>query len=269
MRNESFEPIMRNVLDLAMQQGWDKKDLQELLDDMFKEKPKELPKEYIAEGTHGTCSWHVNKDGVLNIYPTNGFKGTLANQSEFNAMSPWREHSDDIKRVVIQHGVSANKDANGLFAGLDKCSVMDVNKLDTARTEKMSSMFSGCKNVLGVFNLNSFDTQNVIDTSVMFKGCEKVVSIYMQNADTGKVLNAMGMFEGCKNLTNLYADRADFKNIPKRSFIMAGCEMLRDSAMAKELGGTQEIKTPDFLKGWTPPKPKTQTQSKELKWLDR
>lgn len=269
IKNEIVEQTLKNALELASQQGWKREDVEKFLNETFNEKPKELSKEYIAEGIHGTCSWSINKNGILSIFPTNGFKGMLANQSEFRGTSPWREHSNDIKRVSVHHGVAANKDANGLFAGLDKCNVMDVDKLDTTRTEKMSSMFAGCKNVIGMLNVNNFDTKNVIDTSTMFKDCGKLVSIYMQNADTGRVLNAMGMFEGCGNLENLYADKADFKDIPKRSFILAGCDKLKDLNLVRELGGTKSIEMPDFLKGWTPPKPKAPVQSKNRYEMDR
>lgn len=269
VRDENIEFLLRNAIELATLQGWNKECIQEILNEMFKEKPKDLSKEYIAEGTHGTCSWNIDRNGYLNIYPTNGFKGMLADQSEFLGTSPWREYSDSIKRVVVHHGVASNKDANGLFAGLNKCIVIDANNLNTTHTEKMSSMFSGCKNVIGLLNINSFDTRNVIDTSAMFKDCERVTSLYMQNADMGKVLNAMGMFEGCKNLENLYADKADFKSIPRRSFIIAGCEKLKDQNLARELGGTQTVEMPAFLKGWTPPKPKPQTQNRSRDGIDR
>jgi hypothetical protein len=264
MKNETLAPILRNVIESAVQQGWKKEDIQQMMDDIFEEKSHEQLNAYVAEGSHGTCSWNINLNGVLTIFPTNGWKGTLANQSEFRGASPWRKHADIIKRVSVQHGVATNKDASGLFAGLTKCIVMDVNKLDTTRTESMSSMFSGCKNIAGVLNINNFDTRNTIDTSIMFKDCEKVSSIYMENAETGKVLNAMGMFEGCKNLVNLYADKADLKSIPNHTFIMAGCDKFKDQNLAKELGGTKQVEMPNFLKGWTPPRSKTYDQHKNI-----
>ena len=61
----------------------------------------------IASGTSGTCSWLIDKDGKLIIWPTNDTNGTLGNITSLTG-APWYEKRENIKKVEFLNGVKAD-----------------------------------------------------------------------------------------------------------------------------------------------------------------
>ena len=55
----------------------------------------------IARGTSGTCSWVIDKDGLLTISPTDGVSGTLESRDNWENNSFWKEYANDIKKIYI------------------------------------------------------------------------------------------------------------------------------------------------------------------------
>ena len=76
----------------------------------------------IAFGTFGTCSWVIDADGVLTISPTNGIDGTLGqcDRLYFYLQCPWFDYRTQVTQVMIDNGVHANQNSDGLFAFLEK-----------------------------------------------------------------------------------------------------------------------------------------------------
>ena len=251
---------LKNSMAAAIANGMSKDDIQELLNEAFAGKENSRggqPIQYIAQGTHGTCSWDINKEGTLRIYPTNGFAGTLRNQVDLNCESPWRKHAEHIKHVVVGHGVNTGKDARSLFAGLDQCETMKLDGLNTSKAELMRGMFYGDSHLRSL-DLKNFDFKSTIDTSLLCNNCENLISLNIPTFEESKVINTMGMFNGCKSLEQLNAGRTNFKEIAsdtvrfRSTYMFDGCP----DKLVKKLGISQ-IWKPDRIA------PKTQSAQQQ------
>jgi len=93
----------------------------------------------IATGTSGECSWEIDDDGVLRIYPTNGISGTLANPPARPDLDNtyWYINRSNVQKVVVMPGVKTNTDCNNLFYDMQNCIEMDIANLDTSNAVKM------------------------------------------------------------------------------------------------------------------------------------
>ena len=118
----------------------------------------------IASGTSGTCSWLIDKDGKLIIWPTNDTNGTLGNITSLTG-APWYEKRESIKKVEFLNGVKAD-------------------------TSSCKALFYNCTNLKNV-DFGNFDTSNAQDMSYMFESCLSIVDLDISNLDT-------------RNTTNLY-----------------------------------------------------------------
>ncbi len=113
----------------------------------------------IASGTSGTCSWLIDKEGKLIIWPTNDTNGTLGNITSTTG-APWYEKRESIKKVEFLNGVKA--DTNSCKALFYNCTNLeDVNlcDFDTSDAQDMSYMFEGCAS-LKELDISSIDTRN-------------------------------------------------------------------------------------------------------------
>lgn len=156
----------------------------------------------IAIGKHGYCSWKIDNNGILTIFPTNGIRGMLENQYKYNNTSPWSEYKDYILKVVVKKGVEADADISELFARLDKCKEMDLQGLNTLRVINMKFMFAGCRSLTSL-NLNNFDIRNVRDMRKLFCNCCNLEVLNIESFKAPNLLWKNDMFRGCYKLKDV------------------------------------------------------------------
>jgi surface protein len=181
-----------------------------------------------TQGSFGTCSWDIDKNGTLKIYPTNGEQGRLnAVWEENKGKAPWQSHSENIKKVVVEKGVVAARDSSLLFYGLKNCEAMDLKGLNTSKVEVMRGMFSGCK-TLDSLDLSSFDTEKTQDMGEMFDGCTSLTNVNVSSFNTENVKTTIAMFAGCKNLQTLDLSNFKMPNLEHASVMFANCNALNN-----------------------------------------
>ena len=194
----------------------------------------------IKSGTHGECSWEINNEGILRLFPTDGKSGTLASQMGLEFTSPWEQYGKEVNKVVVEPGVEAGKDMAFLFYDLEICKEMDLSGLDTSNAVMMSSAFAGCSS-LESLDLRNFNTENVKDV--------------------------MLLFEDCKNLKHLDMSGLEFPKMERSRGIFKGCDSLRDLKLGKETSLLFSKELPDIKgfegKSWKPPKLKEQAKNKD------
>ena len=74
-------------------------------------------------GVWGECSWSIDSDGLLRIWPTDGESGRLADSRghDFNGdYFPWSGYAEEVKGVAMGAGVSLPSSAAGMFSGFSR-----------------------------------------------------------------------------------------------------------------------------------------------------
>ena len=120
--------------------------------------------EISPQGTCGTCSWEIDNEGLLRIYPTDGEAGELG--FEYG----WSAYADSITAAVVADGVRATSLAN-LFYDCDSLTTVDLSGLDTVQVTDVSCMFYSCDVLRTVFVGDTWSTENVVESTDMFSGC--------------------------------------------------------------------------------------------------
>lgn len=94
-----------------------------------------------------------------------------------------------------------------LYGTFDGCTeVTSVKKIDlTPSSQKMSSMFYGCTNVVTV-NLSGLNTSNINDIQSMFYFCSSMTTLYLNGCDFSNVTAQNNAFNICSSLTDVYID---------------------------------------------------------------
>ena len=184
-------------------------------------------------GTSGTCTWFLDVNGLLTIYPTDGVSGVLENDYEleinaamgiyYNTFN-WYPYRQLIRSVVVEEGVSATS-LEGMFYECASLTSADLSKLDTSQVTNMKLMFCFCSSLTSV-NLSSFDTSNVTDMSDMFDGCTALVKLDVSGLNTSKVTNMAGMFMGCSNLVALDLSSFDTSSCTSMGLMFSGLTKL-------------------------------------------
>ena len=141
----------------------------------------------IARGESGNCTWVIDKDGVMTIYPTNGESGKLAsvNDGYWPSQLKWVNYRDDVKKLVIKPGVKTNDWCSHLFS-FPNCTEMDIANLDTSSATNMYNMFLGCAALTSI-DVSHFKMDNVVSVNGMFYGCSSLQSIDLSNWNVPKV----------------------------------------------------------------------------------
>ena len=157
----------------------------------------------IASGTSGSCSWVIDKDGVMRIYPTNGESGIIASSNDgfWSKQVKWINNQNDVKKLIIEPGVCTNDWCSHIFS-FPNCTEMDIANLDTSRATNMYNMFAGCASLISI-DVSHFKMDNVTSTHGMFSGCSSLQSIDMSNWNVHKVTYIYGMFKSCSSLKSL------------------------------------------------------------------
>ena len=206
-------------------------------------------------GTWGSCSWEIDTDGNLTVYP-----GTGANQS--SNRSPWYDYRTRIKSVTFaaKDGQKVVLPANCsyLFAEFSACESFDFSGLDTSALTNASSMFSGCSaltaldvsdwdtssltyalkmfymcDALETLDVSGWDTSSLVNAQYMFGICEKLGALDVSDWDTSNVTDMAMMFTYCKSLTLLDVSRWDTSNVTSFQATFNTCEALTSLDVSK------------------------------------
>ena len=146
----------------------------------------------IATGTNGTCSWLIDKDGKLIIWPTNDVSGVLQDITS-NSGAPWYSYREQITEVKFEEGVKAGeKSCRALFNGCTNLISIDFADFDTSDAKDMFYMFYQCAS-LEELNLSGLNTENVENMYGIFNNTYNLKFLNLSNFDTTKATNITGI----------------------------------------------------------------------------
>ena len=187
--------------------------------------------EIVTSGTCGTCSWTIDSDGLLEIFPTDGISGTLAALHNFNGMNDdgtWRYYMyrQKVLSVKVHPGVASSSSLSGMFQGCSKMTAVDLSELDTSSVSAMSSMFEGCESLRSI-SLSGLDTSKLSNMSNMFYGCSKLESIGLENVDLHSVDVMMCTFYNCESLKSVDLSGANPSSPVHMTEVFRGCTALK------------------------------------------
>ena len=179
----------------------------------------------IKRGICGTCVWELDDEKTLVIRPQNGKSGVMQSDRGW----PWRTCCH-IKRVVIEDGVKTGTYAGKMFAGMDDCTMFNVEKLDVSAAENMHGMFNGCSSMENTAGLEKWDVSNVADMSYMFYGCSSLKDISaLAGWDVSEVCDMGSMFGFCSLLMDISPlKKWNISNVTNTCCMFRGCKSLTD-----------------------------------------
>lgn len=216
-----------------------------------------IPNNVLASGTCGECTWYIQADGVLQIWPTNKIFGKLDLESidkrtrKVNGLVGW-ENREKATSVIINDGVSPGYSLSGflvgcshitsitfgnawdtsrvnymqnLFRGCTSLKEIDLSGFDTSKVKLMKHMFSECKS-LEYLDLSSFDTSRVISMKAMFSNCENLKRVNVSSFNTSKVRNMNSMFRECYNLEQVDVSSFDVSSVQDMDLMFDRCNHL-------------------------------------------
>jgi len=181
----------------------------------------------IASGTSGTCSWIIDANGVLTIFPTDGVSGTLARTGTSNKNTDWgwKAYAAEVTAVKVESTVYTPETAMSLFYHLTNCKSMDLSGLNTSNTTDTSCMFAGCSSLTSL-DVRGLDVSKVTTMNSMFYGCSGLTSLNLSGWNTSAVKNMSKMFSSCKSLPSLDVTGFDTSNVTDMSDMFFGCQSL-------------------------------------------
>ncbi len=166
----------------------------------------------IVTGISGNCSWEIDENGNLTVFPTEGDSCTLANTSATsNTSGPWYTNRNSIKTVKFYNKVYANEIARAMFYEFTEMTSIDFTNFDTSNTVDMSYMFYSNHKLVDL-NLSDFDTKNVTNMAAMFYGLFEVKSLDLSNFNTSKVTSFSSMFSQMYNVESINVTSFDTSN---------------------------------------------------------
>lgn len=173
----------------------------------------------------GTCLWLLNNEGTLTIKPQDGKSGVLNGWGYDQDAPAWLRLRNQIKTVAISDGVAAGESAGNLFKGCSRLEKINIEALDTSRTEYMSGMFEDCSS-LKTLNLSSFNTSNAVDMQAMFSGCRSLKKLDLSSFNTIKVTDMSSMFYDCDALRSVDISSFRTPNVSSMGYMFSGCSSL-------------------------------------------
>lgn len=152
-----------------------------------------LPICVSAETRNKSWTWKINGDYVLTI-SGNGAIPDYGGPSPYNNTSPWYEWRMQIKKIIIENGITKI----GYAAFKDFTEVTDVTISDSVKVIGSCS-FEGCVKLSNITIPNSVTSLG----GASFRKCESLTSITIPDSIV-KLQN--GTFWACSNLTNVKFD---------------------------------------------------------------
>ena len=184
----------------------------------------------IAQGTWGTSKWdytHVGENYILHLHA-----GTLGAPEKYNVWdligigSLNTAFGQQLTQIVIDPGVIANQDSQGLFSNLRKLkTIQDLENLDTSQVTDMSEMFYSFRGLTSL-NLSNWDTSQVTNMSEMFEDCVDLTSLDLSNWNTSKVTNMYSMFRDSLHLISLNLSNWDTSQVTNMYKMFSNCNYL-------------------------------------------
>ena len=189
-----------------------------------------------------TMTIYQETDGkyTLELKPTNGVSGTLANKfRDFRFNGGLDQTSYQISNVIFKNGIKFpaggsdhfyQNDYNGAFSDNNfrySLESVDFGDADTSQVEDMKATFSNCTKLQTIKGLETFDTGKVLDMSYMFNECTNLTQIDIGNWNTGNVKKTNTMFYHCKSLTSIGdISKWDTKNVTDMHWMFSKCNSL-------------------------------------------
>jgi surface protein len=90
-----------------------------------------------------------------------------------------------------------------MFYRLWALETLDIETINTTKTENMQWMFNWCKNLESI-DLSNFDTSNVTNMISMFHECVSLKTLDLTSFDTRNVEKMRAMFNICPSLETIY-----------------------------------------------------------------
>ena len=118
---------------------------------------------------------------------------------------------------------------SSMFSGCKNLiSIIDIDFLNTNNVKKMNYMFYNCKSLESLPDISKWDTNNVTQIDYMFEGCEKLKSLPdISNWNTSNVTQMKHMFSNCKSLTSVPdISKWDVSKVKDISYLFSDCESL-------------------------------------------
>ncbi len=140
----------------------------------------------------------------------------------------WYTYRSSITKVVF---TEAFKDArptscyDWFFEFYNLTSIIGLEYLNTSKVSNMTSMFSGCSNLIAL-DVTKFNTENVTSMWSMFLDCHKLTTLDVTNFNTHKVSAMNFMFFGCNNLIALDLTNFNTNNVIYMNGMFSGCSNL-------------------------------------------
>jgi surface protein len=180
----------------------------------------------VASGTFGEgCSWRLDDDGTLTVFPTDGRSGTMGRL--WDAVEG-NTGGVDVKSVRVKAGVRAPQDSFSLFSGVPATAI-DAAGLDVSGVTNMEEMFYGCSSLSDVSPLSGWDTSSVTGMSWMFEGCSSLSDVSpLSGWDTSSVTHMSQMFGGCSLSDVSPLSGWDTSSVTDMSRMFEGCPSLSD-----------------------------------------
>ena len=150
--------------------------------------PYEIPVTEIASGWSGATQWTLTDDGVLTVYG----KGNMKNYG-YNGGQPWLNKGVEIRKVVIEEGVTAV--GTGAFRNLT--TLKSVTLPESGLKTIGEAAFYGCSALKeitipeGIYTIWSYT----------FKGCTALEKV---NFPKTLIKVDQGAFENCTSLPYIY-----------------------------------------------------------------
>ena len=205
----------------------------------------------LRRGVNGGCTWEIDDEGLLRIFPTNGHSGALYGYSgDQRDHYEWVNSGYKYTKVFIEPGVSIDtsgrlsKGINYLFAtryggnNTDQLEYADLHNLDVSNVENMQYLFYGQKNLKEV-DCTGWNTSSATSMAHMFhasdtsNGTSPTEAIYgLGDFDTSNVTDMSSMFYACGNLTSLDLSSFDTGNVTTMASMFYNCRSLESLTLS-------------------------------------
>ena len=185
----------------------------------------------LNKGSCGNCTWTIDEDFVLRISPADFSPRWPAGTLCCEPSKPWHAYRNGIKKVVVDEGVIADRDMEGMFSYMAGCVSFEIGKMDVSRTVIMDRMFEGCVSLEDVGSLGSWDVRALETARTMFAGCTSLKNIStLSSWDTGSLFFMSYMFADCKNLADISPLKNwDVSRVRDISYAFSDCTSLEDA----------------------------------------
>ena len=168
-----------------------------------------------------TDELNIKAGSEIEIYLTN-----VTSLESFFSYYHYDENAEFIESIDFSHLDASNiTNMSSIFSGCVNLLSVDFSNFNSSSLISMKSMFSGCESIESI-NLSNLNTSLVTDMSYLFDGCEELKYIYFSNINTSKVENMAYMFSDCKSLISLDLSYFDTSSLTDMEYMFEGCETL-------------------------------------------